>query len=63
VSESPEISTQSSSITASMTIHLEGDGKPSVVRSTEIAEVVAEFLTDLEPTSVWHVTLKATSSA
>ena len=63
MTESQETSTPSSPTTASMTFKVAGGGKLSDARFTEIVEVLEEFLRGLEPTDVWHVTLKVTSSA
>lgn len=62
MSENQETSEQSSAITVSMDCQLTGAGRPSVAHSTEIVQQVAEFLSMMPRTAVWHVTLKATHS-
>jgi hypothetical protein len=62
MTENQETLPESSNITASISSILEGDGKPSAALSTEIVSLVEEFLSGMEPTDVWHVTLRATSS-
>jgi hypothetical protein len=52
----------SSTTTGLKTLTLEGGGKPSAALSTAIVSLVEEFLSGMEPTDAWHVTLKVTSS-